>query len=303
MAKQLGQIHTVNFDHSITSPAGGGNAGSSNLLLDLSGELTSQLQHMVRCGGNAFKTVGIDIALDLSDTAGDPSAVNVQGKLLYYAPTRGRCLALREAFTTVKEAMRLQGINHRSNKNYDFRPLISSGLSNASTFKNQASIEILAGSPVPVYIRDQSASTIGIFENWNNSVSNQQAGTPSFSQGWNIMQQTVPQDYVLNEGTYLEAGGREYASEEYEEIPFQIATDPEDGTATATFQFRPDPALYLAVLTGQFILSVEDCVFSGVDDPGQTPVLKMRISVYVAGWYSVMSDRRRGRGAKRNGKK
>lgn len=294
MAKRLGQIHTCDFTHTITSPAGGGNAGASNLLMDLSGELTNQLQHMVRCGGNTFKTVGIDIGLDLSDTTGnDPSAVHVQGKLLYYAPSRGRVLALREAYKAIRHAQNLAGVDVRSNKNYDFRPLIASGLSNASSFKNQASIEILSGSPTPLYIKDQSASTTGIFENWNNNVSNQQTGTPSFSPGWNIMQQAVPQDYVLNEGTYLEAGGRLYANEDYEEIPFQIASDPEDGTATATFQFRPDPALYISVLTGQFVLSIEDCTFSSVDDPSATPVLKMTISVYVAGWKSIMSDKKR----------
>lgn len=302
MAKSLGMIHNVEYQHTVTSPAGGGSAGQSNMLLDLSGELTSQLQHMVRCGGNTFKTVGVDIALDLEDLTGSsPAGVTVSGRLLYYAPTRGRCLAMREAFDAVKHAMNLQGINYRSNRNYDFRPLIASGLSNAADFKNQASIEILTGSPTPLYIKDQSASTTGIFENWNNSVSNQQTTTPAFSTGWNIMQQTVPQDYVLNEGTYLEAGGRAYASEDYEEIPFQLSLSTEDGIASATFQFRPDPALYISILTGQIILAIDDAVFSDLGET-ESVVAKLNITCMVAGWKSIMSDRRRN-GSKSKAKK
>tara|TARA_Y100000589_G_C27119039_1_gene615575 strand:+ start:167 stop:1039 length:873 start_codon:yes stop_codon:yes gene_type:complete len=289
MAKSLGQIHTADFEHTITSPPGGGNAGESNMLLDLSGVLTDQLQHMVRCGGNSFKLVGLDMGLELEDSTGtDAASVTVSGELLYYAPTAGRCAAMREAFGAIKRAFKLSGINYRSNKNYDFRPLISSGLSNAADFKNQASIEILSGSPTPLYIKDQSESTTGIFENWNNSVSNQQSGTPDFSVGWNIMQQDVPQDYVLNEGTYLKAGGRMYADPDYEVIPFQIALDNSDGHASATFQFRPDPALYQAILAGQIILSVKDCVFTNVSDDN-TPIARLNISSYVSGWKSIMS--------------
>lgn len=259
------------------------------MLLDLSGVLTDQLQHMVRCGGNSFKLVGLDMSMEVEDITGsDAASATVSGELLYYAPTAGRCAAMREAFGAIKRAFKLSGINYRSNKNYDFRPLIASGLSNATDFKNQASIEILSGSPTPLYIKDQSASTTGIFENWNNSVSNQQTGTPDFSVGWNIMQQDVPQDYVLNEGTYLKAGGRMYADSEYEKIPFQIALDNSDGHASATFQFRPDPALYQAILAGQIILSVKDCVFTNVN-AGNTPVARLNISSYVSGWKSIMS--------------
>jgi len=288
MAKSLGQIHTCEYDHAIPSPAGGGNAGQSNMLLDLSGHLTDQLQHMVRCGGNTFKMVGVDIGLELEDTTGsDAGSVTVSGKMRYYAPTRGRCAAMREGWQATKRALKLQGINYRSNMNYDWRPLITSGLANASSFKNQASIEVVAGAPVPLYINDQSESTTGIFENWNNSVSNQQAGTPDFSVGWNIMQNAVEQDYVLNEGTYLKAGGRQYADTGYEEIPFQIALDNSDGHASATFQFRPDPALYMSILAGQIIFLVEDCVFTNISE-GNTPVARINISVYVSGWKSIM---------------
>jgi len=56
MAKELGQIHTVNYRVSgITS-------NGEVAILDLSGELSKQLQHLVR-QGNYFKVVGIDMTV------------------------------------------------------------------------------------------------------------------------------------------------------------------------------------------------------------------------------------------------
>ena len=54
--KSLGQIHTVNFD--ITNI----DANDKRYLLDLPGELSGQLNHMVRMG-NYFKVVGIDMTV------------------------------------------------------------------------------------------------------------------------------------------------------------------------------------------------------------------------------------------------
>ncbi len=262
------------------------------MLLDLSGELTSQLQHMVRCGGGIFKAVGIDMTIDPSvSTDEEKYGCTVSGRLLYFAPTAGRCSAMREGWEATKRALKLQGINYRSNKNYDWRPLITSGLSNAADFKNAASLEVVSGTPQPLYIYDQSETTLGIFENWNNSVSNQNVGTPEFSVGWNIMQNTVQQDYVLQEGQYLKAGGRKLASEEYEQIPFQLSYNSDSGITSSTFQWRPDPMLYQAILSGQIILQVDNAVFDAVEDT-QSPVVTLRTAVYVSGWKSLMGRRR-----------
>ncbi len=301
-AKELGQVHTVNFQHNITSPPSGGAAGESNMLLDLSGELTSQLQHMVRCGGNIFKAVGIDMALDPQVTTGEEKyGCTVNGRLFYYAPTAGRCSAMREAWSATKRAFKLQGINYRSNKNYDWRPLIASGLSNAGDFKNAASLEVVSGTPQLLYIKDQSTSTTGIFENWNNSVSNQQSGAAEFSVGWNIMQNAVEQDYVLNEGAYLDAGGRKIAKEAYEIIPFQLSYNSDTGITSSTFQWRPDPMLYQAILAGQIILQVDNATFDEVSTD-ESPVVTLRTAVYVSGWKSLMGNRRGSRASSKKTK-
>lgn len=293
MPKSLGMIHNVEASHTITSPPGGGDAGSSNHLIDLAGSLTAQLQHMVRGGGNSFKCTGIDIAVDWDETTGaDPYDFVVDGTLAYYSPTRGRCDAIRHAWDATRKAMALQGVDYHSNKNYDFRPLIAPGLTNAADFGNQASLEVVGGVLSPLYLNDAGGATNGVFEVWNESVQPAQALPPTFTEGWNVMQQIVPQDYVLNEKKYLDAGGAAFASEDYDTIPFQLSYAAETGIVSSTFQFRPDPALYQSILTGQIILFVDNAVFTNVAG-ANTPSVKLLLTFYVAGWKSIMGGRRR----------
>ena len=78
------------------------------------------------------------------------------------------------------------------------------------------------------------------------------------------------------------------ASLDYEEIPFQLAlsTDPNVAT-TGTFQFRPDPALYIAVLAGQFEITIDDLDVGsvlGLED------VTLDISIMVSGWKSIMGN-------------
>ena len=136
MAKSLGQIHTVNTGQS-------GVSTGQSYLVDLPGELSSQLQTMVR-QGQYFKVVGIDaIANDLSGGQATPAVIT--GELRYYAPTRGRCEAYKQAYRAVRKGMELQGINVRGNRNYDFRvpakDLTVSNYVNFASFLNNATID------------------------------------------------------------------------------------------------------------------------------------------------------------------
>ncbi len=299
MPHSLGMIHNVEHSHTITSPPGGGDAGGSNSLIDLAGSLTEQLQHMVRSGGNSFKCTGIDMAIDWDETTGaDPYDFTVDGTLAYYSPTLGRCNAIRHAWEACRKAMALQGVDYHSNKNYDFRPLIAPGLSNAATFGNQASLEVVGGVLSPLYLNDAGGATNGIFEVWNESVQPAQTAVPTFTEGWNVMQQAIPQDYVLNEKEYLNAGGAAFANEDYDTIPFQLSYAAETGIVSSTFQFRPDPALYQAILAGQIILFVDNAVFSGVSG-GNTPSLKLLLTIYISGWKSIMGSGRKRRHKRR----
>ncbi len=131
-AKELGMLHTVNFKQTYAS----GDANTFNN--DLAGQLTEQLQRMVR-QGQYFKVTGIDMGLFPTSSTVAASG-SITGKLRYYAPTRGRCEAYRDAFKTMAEAMKGQGISMRDNAFYDFRvPLRDSSLyANAIPFANGA---------------------------------------------------------------------------------------------------------------------------------------------------------------------
>ena len=130
MAKSLGQIHVVNSIFPVNNTTG------DKFNIDLPGQLTSQLQTMVRAG-TYHKVVGIDMTLDTQGTLGGGQ---VSGSILYYAPTHGRCSAYRAAFKSMAEVMKTQGISMRENRLYDFKaPINVAGTVNV--FQNQATLD------------------------------------------------------------------------------------------------------------------------------------------------------------------
>ncbi len=86
-AKELGMIHSTNFTRRVTNSTSSG----STSLLDLPGQLSEQLQRLIR-QGQYFKIAGIDIGLM---PVGSTTSASVSGILKYYAPTKGRCAAYR----------------------------------------------------------------------------------------------------------------------------------------------------------------------------------------------------------------
>jgi hypothetical protein len=282
MAKELGQIHTVNKSFDLPS--------ASTILtpitigaIDLPGELTEQLSRMVRAG-NYFKTVGIDMSIDLDSDLGEASVLS--GFIRYYAPTRGRCEAFRGAFKAMADAMRMQGISMRDNHMYDFKaPLSSSNL----TFRNAATLDgtnLLA-------LNNASNQGAGIFQVHNTSVKPTYEGTTSdlYSEGFDTVLASggARTDFVLNPSIAY-SGNEHTASVDYETIPFmlQLSTTA-DERASPVFQFRPDPALYIAVLCGQFEIVITDFkTEAGLTDPGQ--ITTLNVAVMVSGWKSIMGN-------------
>ena len=131
MAKELGQIHSVNHRLVVT-------ASGDNFYIDLAGELTKQLQTLVRCG-TYHKLVGVDMNIT---TVGTLGGGQITGSILYYAPTKGRCDAFRAAFKSMKTIMKNQGIDMHENKMYDFRATLNdSPTSNPTAFPNQATLD------------------------------------------------------------------------------------------------------------------------------------------------------------------
>ncbi len=298
-AKELGMIHTANFEIP-TGPVGAvpGIAGTC----DVSGVLTTQLQRMIR-QGNFFKVVGIDIGVDTTGTSGGGQ---VSGELRYLAPTRGRCKAYRDAFKAMADAMKLQGISMRDNKLYDFRvPLTPAGAANGAVghapFENQASLDGVEG----LVMTDPLGLIPGreVFYVHNRSNIPEYTGTAGdqFQPGFSTILQSeaTGTDFVLNDSV-MYTGNDGHASTEFESIPFVCSWTPDSSDLAIMFDWQPDPALYLAVMTGQFDVYIEELELDG----GNTQGLNLRIAIHVAGWKSIMGNpdkKRRSRRSNGNG--
>lgn len=277
-AKELGMLHSVNFAQNLTD-------GASEIYNhDIAGQLTEQLQRMCR-QGQFYKIAGIDIGIQVSSASSTASlAASVSGNLRYFAPTRGRCAAYRGAFKAMAEAMKVQGISMRDNKFYDFRvPLRdTSSYANPIPFANGASFN---GVDELAMVK---AAPNGVFSVHNESVQPVQLSA-TFSEGFGVFG-NAGNDFVLNENQQGYQGNHMIADDEFESIPFQLSYDnttSQGNNSTLTWQWRPDPALYLAILAGQFELDIDECV---VDSAGTTPVITLEVTYSVAGWKSIMGN-------------
>lgn len=284
MPKSLGQIHTVNYQMNVT-------AAGNKLNIDLPGQLTEQLQTLVRAGIYA-KVVGIDLDITSATQLGGGQ---ITGRFLYYAPTRGRCDAFRSAFQSMREVMKAQGINMSENKLYDFRaPINDDGT--VSFFPNQATLDGTNG----LCLNNVAAPGASIFGVHNQSVQPQYTGTAgeAFDPGFDTILQdrATGTDFVLNDAVPY-TGNRDIASTDYESIPFSVSYTPDTTDLTLNMQWRPDPALFLAVMCGQLQCVIEEVNFDGGASP--TSGLELNIAVMVSGWKSIMGSPDRKRRSKR----
>ncbi len=283
MAKQLGQIHTVNFD------AVGLQDSGDSWLCDLSQELTQQLGHMVR-QANSFKLVGLDLTCT---EFGGTGAASISGHIRYFSPTRGRVQAYKDAYHAIRKGMRLNGVNVRGNKQYDFRACLRdrSLYLNGATFVNQAAIRG-GGSPgtngeLVLDSGSITANSQSIFATYNldRQPVTSESDTPTFSAGYNILSPSGEiSDFVTNEG-YFWDGMPDEANLEMESIPFQLSWTPNSDDTAFTFQWRPDPALYVSIMAGMFEIVVDEI-------EGNTGEQSLRIdcAAHIAGWKSIVSN-------------
>jgi len=294
MPKELGQIHTLNFRvQDITSD-------SDVALLDLSGELTKQLQHQVR-QGNYFKIVGIDA--QVSDFGEGDNGGQVNGFIEYWTPTRGRCKAYRDAFAAMRSAMKLQGISMTTNPNYDFRvkwtELESLEVNGQQPLKNIASLD----GTNPLVLYGGSAANASVFGVHNASVTPVNTGTPNFQTGFNTMGvQNTPTDFVLEDADLGYTGNPMFANSNAEAIPMQLSFTPGSTDISDNMQWRPDPALYIAASFGQLLVKIDEIDIDG--DEGSS--LTIDIAVHIAGWKSIMGSPdkpRRRKSSRRSGTK
>lgn len=279
MAKELGQIHQVNFGRN------GIDATLNNTLvmeLDLPGRLSSQLQRMVR-QGNYFKVVGIDVSIGPLTAPPAPGQTgHMTGFIRYFSPTKGRCAAYRHAFRAMAEQMNNQGIPMRENKLYDFRVALSNNpqITALNPLTNNATLDGVNGLAL-VHSTVPGASVFGVY---NDSVAPVDTKAPGdlFAEGFDTLLAAgaAKTDFVLNDAALWE-GNDDFANVGVETIPFTLSYGPNGAT---TFQWRPDPALYQAVMCGLFEIFIEDA------DTTANQGMEIDVAVSVAGWSSIMSD-------------
>lgn len=290
-AKSLGQIHAA--DHKVYALIEEGD----RYLFDNASALSNSLDHMVR-HGQYFKLCGIDMTLIPTDIAGNPlGGVSALGEFRYYAPTRGRCAAFRQAFESARKIMSIQGTKLSDNKQYDFRvPLTDLTLYiNGANFGSQATLQGPAGTGLALYSQTVDQS---VFDSYNANLKPESDLAPEFGAGLATAFDTSPSDQVLDPVRLYSGSDVPHAYTPLETIPWQIVWEPDDPdskTATPTFSYRPDPALYIAVLTGQV-----EVYFQYLDMHDDAVNCNINMTCWFAGWKSIMGDPDKKRRSKRN---
>jgi len=276
MAKSLGKIHTVNHECEITSAGIGLPLIIDNPVIDASGDLTRQLQRMIR-QGQYYKLVGIDMTVDAGefDNSGDGGLI--AGRLLYFTPTRGRCMAYRNAYRATMAVMRDQGINHRADDMYDFRvafseqvALLTPPFPNVATLNGTDELCLVGGTNPQQNIFNVHNSNIA-------PTSAVQTTPIPFGTYGNTS------DFRLNEAQPF-SGNPDAAHLVPEFIPFTAAYDNDAEEFVVSMDWRPDPALYLAIMCGLFRIQID----SG--ELNSDNILQMNFALHFAGWKSIMGD-------------
>ena len=283
MAKSLGQLHTVNKLLTVTG-------SNQQFDIDFSGELTKQLQRMIR-QGQFYKLVGIDMSMT---TVGETGGGQVSGYIRYYAPTKGRCDAYKNAFKAMKSVMDFQGIKYQNNKLYDFRCAFND---DSPPFANWSTLDGANG----LRLYSTTDEKRSVFSVHNDTVTPTYEGTTGdlFDSGFDtiINEGASATDFVIND-TIPYSGNHMFAETEWEYIPFTLSWTPDTTDLAVKFQWRPDPALYLAVMCGLMQVQVEE-----LNKDGGAPGVEIACAFTISGWKSIMGNpTKKRKGGKRGNK-
>ena len=293
MAKSLGQIHTCsyNYEGSILEVT-----ASNAFLCDNSAALSKRFNRNIRMM-QSYKWVGADLVVQLPEnvSGGDNSIeVTVKGRMRYFAPTKGRCNALRAAYQQFRETARQQGVNPSNNKLFDFRVLPRAlnqytlntdytndhPIYNTTTLDGVNALTMVGGVNAPVEC----------FVSYNSGVAPEDTTVTSadFASGLRTQVGTLltQTDFTLNEGK-IQSGNSLIADTEFEEIPFALTFDGLD-KRTSTLQWRPDPALYVSVLGGFVEIVLDEIKASGATVPVPLDGFEMDVAMHWAGWKSIV---------------
>ena len=220
----------------------------------------------------------------------------VTGEIRYYAPTKGRCEAFRNAFKTMKDTMRIQGIETWTNPLYDFKARATSEQikNQNNNVLNRIPNQATLNGTNALCLHDSAHVGSSIFGIHNKNVEPRYTDSTGelFSGGFDTLQSpSGATDFVVND-TIPFTGNHNTASIEYESIPFMISWSPDEGAGPnqnrmnpVSFQWRPDPALFIAVMCGQMEVYIEEI---NVDSGASS--LNINSNFMVSGWKSIMGN-------------
>lgn len=293
MPKSLGQIHTTKFNFETYS----GSTGESNgFLCDNSAKLSTQFNRNIRMM-QSYKWVGADLVIqlpeDVSPTGNNSTSVQVKGRMRYFAPTKGRCQALRDAYNQFRTMARSQGVNPAKNRLFDFRvtprpeteyPVNALAFNTEETLKNLTTLN-----GITALCMTGGTVATSVFDSYNVGVNPEDSAiTPAdFASGLDTWQSGTQTDFVMNEGL-IQSGNPNKADVALEEIPFVLTYDSVDPRSNS-LQWRPDPALYVSVLGGWVEIVLDEITATGATGAGSLEGIEMDIAMHWAGWKSIVN--------------
>jgi hypothetical protein len=183
----------------------------------------------------------------------------------------------------MKEQMKTQGVDTRTNPLYDFKAPLNELSHLSGAFPNRATLDGTNG----LALFNSTVPGASIFDVHNRNVQPTFTGTAGemFQPGFDtLLQTTAGTDFVLNDAVPF-TGNRNTASTEYEQIPFMLTWTPETTDLAISWNWRPDPALFLAILCGQMSVVVDQ-----VELDGTASAVNLNVAVMVSGWKSIMGD-------------
>lgn len=307
MAKSLGQIHTTKFNYEIAAVDAVGETNA--FLCDNSGKLSTQFQRNIRMM-STYKWVGADLVVQLPDDLSAPTATNstqvaVKGRMRYFAPTRARCDALRDAYQQFMTQAKIQGVDPRKNRRFDFRVLPrdqSNYPTNTLLLNSEDIFNLTTLNGTDALCMTDGTGSNEVFDNYNANVRPVSAApTGVYASGLETQLSGGGQiDFVLNEGL-IQEGNSNLADVVLEEIPFLLTFNPGSERAVQ-LNWRPDPALYVSVLGGFVEIVIDEVEASGASGVGAINGIEMDIAMHWAGWKSIIKSPR-SRRTKRSKKK
>lgn len=186
-------------------------------------------------------------------------------------------MAYRNAYKATMAVMRDQGINHRADDMYDFRvafseeaALFTPAFPNVATLNGSDELVLVGGTNPQQNIFTVHNSNVA-------PVSSVQTQPIPFGTYGNTS------DFRLNEVQPF-SGNPDAAHLTPEYIPFTAAYDNDAEEYVVQLDWRPDPALYLAVMCGLFRVQIDSGELN--DDN----FLRMNFALHFAGWKSIMGN-------------